>query len=407
MKTSFRQRLAMDLLLTVKRNYHFVKTALFKALPAAVATGWPGQELSIYAITGTDGKTTSSSLLYHVLKENGYKVGLISTVGAFADDKKIDTGFHTTSPQPNVLYKLLRQFADEGIEHVVLEVTSHGLWQFRIWGLPIKFAGLTNVTREHLDYFHRWEKLVQVKSQLLTKAQQAFINQDDDSFDIVVDQLQRSKTPFTTYQQALPSDKQVAAAITKRFKADYNQWNAHLVWKMCQDIGMSASGFAQTVSSFPGVPGRMQEIKGTSFKIIVDFAHTPNAIEQVLTSLRLQTKKKLIAVYGSAGERDWKKRPAMGRAGASLADLVVFTAEDPRSEKVEVIIRHMKEGVRQQDLNKVVSIADRREAIAWALEQAKPGDTVAVLGKGHEQSMCFGTTELPWSDEKVIKKLLA
>lgn len=399
------------MLLNIKRGYHLVKTGMLRALPAAVANGWPEQELQIYGITGTDGKTTSSSLLYHALSHHGYPAALISTVGAVSSNqrskKQIETGLHTTSPQPNVLFKLLRQFADSGVKHVVLEVTSHGLWQYRVWGIPFSMAGITNVTKEHLDYFEDWETLVKVKSELLTKSKHAFINQDDDSFPLLVEQLQRSHTDFTAYKQTLPSEKVVAQAIQNRFLADYNQWNANLVWQMCQRLGMSPEGFAQAVATFPGVPGRMEVISEEPVRVIVDFAHTSNGLKHVLQSLNKQTKGRLIAVYGSAGERDRQKRPVMGEIGARLADLVVLTAEDPRSEKVEVIIRQMKEGIPSGMQNKVASVADRREAIKFALSKAKKGDTVAILGKGHEQSMCYGKQEIPWSDAEVVKELLA
>lgn len=394
--------------LHVKRWFHFFKTGLGRGWPAAVFNGWPSQELEVYAITGTDGKTTSSTLLYHVLQANGYPVALISTVGAFCDGKSIKTGLHTTSPQPDKLQKLLRQFADEGIEHVVLEVTSHGWWQFRTAGTKIDLAGITNVSAEHLDYFRNWQTVAKVKGSLLSKAKLAFINADDQSAPELRSLLEQAQTPFKEYHQSLPSNKVAAAAIKKRFPEQYNQCNANLVWTFCQQLGMSSEGFAQGVESFSGVPGRMEkiEINQKQPTVIVDFAHTPNALKQALSSLRSQTKGKLIAVYGSAGERDQQKRPQMGKIGTQLADLAVFTAEDPRREQVEVIIRQMKEGVDPENLAKVVSVADRRQAIKFALDQAGPQDTVVILGKGHEESMCFGQEEKPWSDKEVATELL-
>ncbi|MBU0576092.1 UDP-N-acetylmuramoyl-L-alanyl-D-glutamate--2,6-diaminopimelate ligase, partial [Patescibacteria group bacterium] len=190
----------------------------------------------------------------------------------------------------------------------------------------------------------------------------------------------------------------------------YNWMNARLVYKIAAELELDDQKIAQAIASFPQVPGRMQEIETNKlFRVIVDFAHTPQALEAVLSALRLQLKGnggRLIAVFGSAGLRDYKKRPKMGEIGARLADLVIFTAEDPRTENPWSIIRQLKENL-HQDLDKVMSIVDRKQAIEFALNKlAKKGDIIAILGKGHEQSMCYGKIEHPWSDVQVAKEIL-
>lgn len=391
--------------LVTKKLWHSLRN-LSLAVAGSYTFGHPGKELKIYGITGTDGKTTSSTMLYHVLKSAGYKVALISTVAAFIGDEAIDTGFHTTSPEPWQIQKLLRRCVDAGIEHVVLEVTSHGIFQYRVWGLEFALAGLTNITNEHLDYFVDWETYAAVKSQLLENAGMAVINADDRSYDFIAPRLRAAGTPFLEYSQKMGKSA-VDQAIQARFPEEYNQWNAHLVLTMAEQLGVTKEQFARAIKDFPGVTGRMEQIPNThGIKIIVDFAHTPNALEKALTALRPQTKGRLIAVFGSAGLRDRAKRPAMGGVGSRLADLVVFTAEDPRTEDVNVIIRQMKDGVQEPNHRKVVSIPDRGKAIAFALSEAKKGDAVVILGKGHEQSMCFGTTEFPWSDQKAVREWL-
>ena len=394
-------------MLVVKQIHHFVNSLLLKALPAAVYFGFPGKKLRVYSITGTDGKTTSSTMLYHTLKTAGRRVALISTVAAFIGDEEIDTGFHTTSPEPWQIHKLLRRCLERNVQEVVLEVTSHGIFQYRIWGIDIALAGITNITNEHLDYFKTWKIYATAKSRLLERANLAVLNADDRSFGFLSARLRALGKTYLTYTQELPSGG-VGKAIKQRFAEKYNQWNAALVWTMAKQLGVTEDIFAKSMASFPGVKGRMQYMPNElGMNIVVDFAHTPNALESALTALKPQTKGKLIAVFGCAGLRDHTKRPAMGGISTRLADLAVFTAEDPRTEDIQVIFRQMKEGVDPKNLHKVVTIPDRGEAIAFALAQAKKGDTIGIFGKGHEMSMCWGTVEHPWSDQAAVQKLLA
>lgn len=393
-------------MLELRHTYHFFSSLLLKAIPAAILNGFPGKRLKVYGITGTDGKTTSSTLLYHTLKTAGRKVALISTVAAYIGDEEIDTGFHTTSPEPRQIHALLKRCKQADVEEVVLEVTSHGIVQYRVWGIDFALAGVTNISNEHLDYFETWDKYAAVKSQLLESAGKAVVNQDDRSFEFLKKRLKQAKTPMLTYKQTVPAGA-VGAAIKKRFPEPYNQWNANFVWTMAQELGVSADDFASAVQSFAGIKGRMQEMPNDrGLLIIVDFAHTPNALQNALKALRPRTKGKLIAVFGCAGLRDPSKRPAMAKFAGEMADLAVFTAEDPRTEDIEVIFRQMKEGVAPKNLRKVVTIKEREDAIRFALAQAKKGDTIGIFGKGHELSMCWGTTEYPWSDQEAVLRLL-
>lgn len=390
-----------------RRIHHFFSSLLFKALPAAISADFPGKKLKIYGITGTDGKTTSSTLLYHVLKSAGYKVALISTVAAFIGDEEIDTGFHVTSPEPDQIQALLKRCVDEGIEHVVLEVTSHGIFQFRVWGIDFQLVGITNVSNEHLDYFVNYSTYLGVKAQLLLSAKQkAFINRDDQSFGPLKKILEQGGQRFESYSQMV-NDDAVSQAIKTRFPEPYNQWNAKLVLAMSREIGVNEESFIQSMPTFPGVRGRMERIPDKGGRqVIVDFAHTPNALQKALESLRPQTTGKLIAVFGCAGLRDPRKRPAMASISTQLADFTIFTAEDPRTEDIQLIFRQMKEGVHDPHFGKFVTQPDRREAIRMALKMAKKGDIIGIFGKGHEKSMCFGTVETPWSDQAVVRELL-
>jgi len=225
-------------------------------------------------------------------------------------------------------------------------------------------------------------------------------------------QKKLTTTNLVTYSKDSVLPKKIQKIIESRFPENYNQMNAKLVYALSKLLAISDTDFVLALITFTGIPGRMQAIENNKrLNIIVDFAHTPQGLKSVLRSLRetLDQKKsngKLIAVFGCAGQRDISKRSEMGRIGAELADLSIFTAEDPRNEDVWSIIRQMKENL-TQDHNKVVSIAKRGEAIEYALMQvAKPGDTIVILGKGHEQSMCYSGVEYPWNDEKAVREIL-
>ena len=399
-----------QLLYRLKRPWHFFKTGLAGGLRAEIKHGFPARRLKIIGITGTDGKTTTATLVYHILQHANIEAGLVSTVGAYLGRKQLDTGFHVTSPNPGDLQRLLRDMLNQGITYVVLEVTSHGLYQHRLWGVEPIMAGVTNVDQEHLDYHLTYRQYLQAKALLLKNSQLAILNADDQSFQQLKQLVKRR--PMISYSLSDNLAPELNQAISQRFPERFNRSNARLAASIADQLGIAPTKVAQAIESFAGVPGRMENVPTKrQLRVVVDFAHTPQGLAASLTSLREQLKNqrqpgRLIAVYGSAGLRDRRKRPAMGKIGAELADLVVLTAEDPRTENTWSIIRQMKEGVRHHH-RKLVSIADRRRAIEYAInELAKPGDLVAILGKGHEQSMCYGTTELPWDDRQVAQTAL-
>ena len=393
----------------LKRIYHFFKTGLLRGLVGQIKFQFPASKLKIITITGTDGKTTSSSLLYHLLKSSGKKVGLISTVAAYIGDDQIDTGFHVTTPDPFLVQKLLRNMVNQGVEYVVIEVTSHGEYQFRTWGIRPLLAGLTNITHEHLDYHLTYDLYVQTKVWSLKKAKTIVVNADDQSFAKIKKSINFKRKEVITYSALDPIFSQVSGAIKRRFIQHYNQMNARLVYALSQKLEISNKDFIMAMQSFPTVPGRMQEVENKKgIRVIVDFAHTPNGLESALSALKKEVPKgkKLIAVFGCAGLRDHQKRPMMGKIGVDIADLVVFTAEDPRTEDIWSIIRQMKEQLITGH-DRIVSIADRKQAITFALTKlAQKGDIVALLGKGHEKSLCYGLIEYPWSDQVVAEEIL-
>lgn len=399
-----------QILYRIKRLYHFFKTGLFNGLVAEFKYGFPSKKLHVLAITGTDGKTTSSTMLYHVLKTVGKKVALISTVAAYIGDERIDTGFHVTTPTPAQLQKLMRRLVKEGYEYLVLETTSQGVYQFRTWGIFPLIAGVTNVAQDHFDYHLNYQNYLSAKALILRDSEKIILNKDDASYQPLKDILRVSESRILSYSVEHQNDPVIMKAIKNRFPENYNISNALLVVKFAKNLEVSDQDIIAGIESFTGIPGRMEEIKNNKgIRAIVDFAHTPQGLENALTALRAQTKRpgRLIAVYGCAGLRDALKRPMMGKIGTDIADYCVFTAEDPRTESVWSIIRQMKEQLTSNH-DKIISIADRFEAIEFALTKlAKQGDTVVVLGKGHEQSMCYGKVEHPWDDREAVRKVLS
>lgn len=396
-----------------KRFFHLIKTGLLRGFIGELQHGFPARRLKIIAITGTDGKTSSSTLLYYVLKAAGKKVALVTTVAAYIGDEEIDTGFHVTTPDAGEVQRFLAKMVELGIEYVVLEATSHGLYQHRLWGVYPIIAGYTNITHEHMDYHVNFQEYVAAKALLAKVSKQVVFNGDDiNAYKELKKQLGSRSDEIQTYSKSDRLPVAVSKAVQERFPQAYNQMNARLVFKIAKMLDVADSDYVKALSEFPGVPGRMQHVgKVKNIQVIVDFAHTPNALESALISLRKKMKQekskgRLIAVFGCAGLRDYQKRPMMGRVGAELADFAIFTAEDPRTEDVWSIIRQMKSDLGNNH-TKVTTIADRKEAITYAIQKlAKSGDVVGIFGKGHEKSMSYGKVEYPWSDLTAAQEAL-
>lgn len=392
-----------------KRFYHLIKTGLYRGLLAEIKYGFPSRKIKVLAITGTDGKTTSSTLLYHVLKTAGKKVALISTVAAYIGDEQISTGFHVTTPSPDQLQKLMKKLVNEGYEYLVLETTSQGIYQHRTWGIFPFISGITNISQDHFDYHLTYDNYLEAKALILRDSEKIILNKDDQSYEPLREILRVSDSKIVSYSKEHKLSGVINRAIKKKFKEEYNFSNSLLVTKFAKLLDIDDQDIADGIASFKGIPGRMEEITNKKgIKVIVDFAHTPQGLEAALSALKAQTKKpsKLIAVYGCAGLRDAIKRPMMGKIGTDIADYCVFTAEDPRTEDIWSIIRQMKEQLKSNH-QKVISIPDRGKAIEFALTKlAKRGDTVVILGKGHEQSMCYGNDEHPWDDREAVRKIL-
>lgn len=377
---------------------------LYHRLEALVSALWfrfPSRKLTVIGVTGTDGKTTTTTLIYEILKVAGFKVSMITSVHAVVAGKTYDTGFHVTNPRGFEVQKYLRQAADHGDTHFVLEVTSHGLSQHRVDFVRFAVGVLTNVTHEHLDWHKTFTAYMMTKISLLRRSKIAVINRDEAEVYNKASSLLRRKRVITygIHRDALITPK--THPFTTKLIGQFNRYNCLAAIAAASALGVSLRVIQKALLTFTGVPGRMEVMSEKPFRVIVDFAHTPNAIEQVLKTLRPMTKKRLIHVFGSAALRDRTKRPLMGKASAAYADVIILTEEDYRTEDVNVIIDEIASGIPVGA--EVHRYPDRNKAIAFALSAGKPGDTVIITGKGHEKSIARGKIEYPWSDQEAVR----
>ncbi len=389
--------------------------------------GYPARKLTVIGVTGTNGKTTTSHLIYEILRRAGKKTALISTVGAYVEGSFADTGFHVTTPDAKLLQPLIRKITKKGVKYLVLETTSHGLDQHRTLGCNYWGGVLTNVTHEHLDYHKTFENYRNAKMKLFRGVKTAVLNKDDSSFGYFKSLLRKSTKLFTYSLKERAFLTAFAIKLKKRSMSfnvkerrkkyhvettlvgKYNVSNILAAACIARSLEIGWKEILSAIEDFQGVKGRMEIIDcGQSFSVIVDFAHTPNGLENVLKTLRelKPRKSKLVAVFGCAGERDIEKRPMMGKISSGLADISVFTAEDPRHEDVDKIIDFMVKGAKE-GRGKFYREPDRRKAIDFAINNlAKKGDIIVICGKGPEKSLAIGDKEYPWSDKKIAANFL-
>jgi len=414
------------------------RTALAQA--AAAFYGHPSRELTVIGVTGTDGKTTTTHLLTAVLEAAGARVGRLGTVDAYVPGTDI-TG-HTarmTTPEAPQLQRLLREMVDAGCAYAIIEATSHGLALGRLDEIAFDVAAFTNVTSDHLDFHKSVEAYRAAKGALFAALDQspareggppkaAIANADDPSSgfmpaqtsarairygieatDVDVSARDIELRPDGSRFRLVVPGAEVAAEI--HLPALFNVSNALAAAAVAVAVGIEPHAIARGLAACPGVPGRMESINAAQpFDVVVDYAHTGEAVRKVLEVLRGVTGGRLIIVVGAAGERDPGRRAGVGRAAAEGADFAVFTSEDPRSEDPETIVaeigRHAQDagGIRGRDF---VEVVERREAITTALTRAAPGDLVVICGKGHERSIEMGDRTIPWDDRDVTREELA
>lgn len=387
---------------------YFVKTPNTRKALAELAATYYGnvhKKLKLVGITGTNGKTTTSEITYQLLNKLGRKTGLISTISAKSPAHDIDTGYHVTTPNALELHKLINTVYKEGCEFLIIETTSHGIDQYRTHGLKFEVCAVTNVTPEHLDYHKTFENYLKTKAKIFTQSKKIILNKWDPSIKYLVKEIPSHRAYKVVDYKKLT----FPSSYTKAFPGDYNLENASIAHAIVGELVGSID--MHLFECLTPIKGRMEVISNTKgFNIIIDFAHDPASLEKLLKEVRKITKNNILLVFGCAGLRDTTKREKMGRLAGVYANKVVITSEDPRTESVDDINKEIEKGIKETGYvigKDYFIIKDRQEAISLAINKlAKSGDTVLITGKGHEKSMCFGTTEVPWTDQEAVQNAL-
>jgi len=387
----------------LKNIYHYIQAFL-----SALYFGFPSKKLIVIGITGTDGKTTTVNMLHHMLSLCGKKVSSISSINAKIGAKIFNTGFHVTTPNPWEVQKYLRQAVESRSEYFILEATSHGLDQNRLAFVDFELAALTNISHEHLDYHRNKQNYLLSKAKLFKNVRYSILNADDEGFNALKGQVSGKVLTYSVKENADFNIKKFPFKL--KIAGDFNLKNALAALSVAITLGLNKHQVLKALSTFTGISGRLESIDlGQNFDVYVDFAHTPNALKEVLETLKSKTenqKSKVITAFGAAGKRDKTKRPLMGEIASELADISILTAEDPRTEDVNQICREIAQGFisnRKQENKDFFIIPDRKEAIKFAIDLASEGDTVALFGKGHEKSMNVGNKEIPWNDASIAR----
>ena len=396
---------------------------------------FPSKKLTLIGVTGTDGKTTTATLLYEVLKKSGINAGVITTISAKYGDKEIDTGLHMTSPDTAIVQKIFKTMADAGVTHIVCEVTAHALDQYRFYGCNFAVSVITNTSHEHLDYFKTMENYVQTKSKIFQQSKISVLNRDDDSFNIlsktIKDFVDFSIDKKSNYQAShinITADSMVFNVNKLVIKTDsayhYQIYNILAALAVIDQLKIDPKFLVETVINFPLAKGRREEVSNNlNIKAFVDFAHTPNAIQNTLSSIKQIKTGKLIAIFGATGGRDKTKRPLMGLAVSQLADIAFITSDDTRNEDILDINKQIISGIKPDSLlietrnlseiKKIIkenpkkfiyfNMPNRHDAFNLAVQLTQPKDIVIAMGKGHENTILLGKTEYPWSDTEAFR----
>ncbi len=392
---------------------------------AAEFFGRPADGLVLAGVTGTNGKTTTAYLIDAALRAAGRRVGLLGTV-AYRVGERLAEASRTTPESPD-LQALMREMRDDGCSHAVMEVSSHALALERVHGLRFDVAVFTHLTRDHLDFHGDMDGYFAAKRRLfsdwLAPEGRAVINAEDDRAAAL---QAASRAPAWTFAIERPADfvaRDVVLGLDgTRFRifgpdgdvglaspllGRFNVQNLLAAFAAARALGVPAEAAIAGLQSLSGVPGRLERIEaGQDFRVIVDYAHTDDALKNLLETVRALQPRRLITVFGCGGDRDRTKRPLMGAVASRLSDVVVLTSDNPRSEPPESILEQIQRGMNGGRRAERHVIADRREAIARALELAGPGDAVVIAGKGHETTQVMRDRVLPFDDRQVARELL-
>ncbi len=410
---------------SLEKGITYIKVADSAEALGLLASAWyghPSTKLKLVGVTGTNGKTTTATLLYEMAKLEGYKAGLLSTVCNYIQDKAIPTT-HTT-PDPITLNELLAEMVEAGCDYAFMEVSSHAAQQHRIAGLKFKGAVFSNLTRDHLDYHGTVENYMNAKKMffdMLSADAFALVNADDKAGAYMV---QNTKAKVYTYSLRSDADFRCKILETRLdgtllqlngrdievgFTGRFNAYNLTAVYGASILTGFPEEEVAVNMSRLVPVAGRFQTFRSEDgVTAIVDYAHTPDALVNVLDTIRevIGTEGRITTVVGAGGNRDHGKRPIMAREAACRSDLLILTSDNPRNEDPETIISDMRAGLNDVEMRRTLCITDRREAIRTAIRMAKPGEVVLVAGKGHEPYQEVQGVRHHFDDREEVQKEL-
>ncbi|MCR5783425.1 MAG: UDP-N-acetylmuramoyl-L-alanyl-D-glutamate--2,6-diaminopimelate ligase [Clostridia bacterium] len=388
------------------------------SLMCANLYGNPQRRMKFIAVTGTNGKTTTTFMLHHILEKNGHKTGLIGTVCNMAGDKVFDAAL--TTPKPFELYSLLSQMALEGCEYCVMELSSQALEQRRAVGLDLEVGIFSNLTQDHLDYHGTIENYAAAKAVMFAQSEISVLNIDDPAYGIMAEKAKK----YVTYSENGNADYRIENTVCSDSHIEYdlvhagayvhfrlnvagafNVYNSAAAAAALNEAGISLERSAAALEDFPGVKGRIELVPtDTSYRVFIDYAHSPDGLVNILTSLRKIARGRIITVFGCGGDRDKTKRPKMGRIVADLSDVAVVTSDNPRTEDPDAIIKDILEGINTD--KPVIVNSDRTSAIREAMNEAKPGDIVLLAGKGHETYQIRGTVKYHYDEREIVKGIL-
>lgn len=422
MKQFLKSLLPANLLQKIINPYHLVE-----AFFANVRYGFPARKMYVITITGTNGKTTTASYMASILKQTGVKVGVCSTAYFEIAGEQIANDLNFTVSNPFKLQSILAQMKRAKVTHLILEVTSHSIEQHRIWGIPCDLALMTNLTQDHLDYHKTMQNYAEAKGKLFAqKPPLIVLNRDDEWFEFFNKfEAAEQKMTYGTHDDAecritsvklhkagsevkLVVDHQTKINFTTQLPGKFNVYNATAAAAAAYLLHVDIDQIQKGIQALENVPGRLERIDaGQPYEVFVDYAHTPDALQNVLETLKHLTKHRLILVFGATGDRDRSKRPIMGQIAAKLADRVFVTDDETYTEDPASIRKMIMDGIAEGGAEaKTEEIADRGEAIEKALSIARRNDIVVVTGIGHEQYRIMGGERQPWNEVKIIKDML-
>lgn len=381
----------------------------------------PADEIKMIGVTGTNGKTSTAYYIRQLLEFAGHKTGLIGTVFEIVGDKTYDSNL--TTPEPAQLFKMLREMADNACEYCVMEVSSQALEQQRVEGITFETAVFTNLTVDHLDYHKTMEEYKKAKKKLFANSKKAVLNFDDTNSDYMCDGIDIKKTTYsikddrsdyTAKNVELFEDhikyELVGTGVIGRVKLNvpgrFTVYNSMAAAVTVIEQGIGTPVISKAFMSMDGVKGRMETVEtGKDYTVIIDYAHTPDGLENLLKSLREVYIGRIITVFGCGGDRDKTKRPQMGSIAGELSDIVVVTSDNPRSEDPELIIKDILGGMEKTKARKY-TISDRTKAIKKAISLARTGDVVVLAGKGHETYQILSTGKIHYDEREIINEIL-